>query len=196
MRTRVSKEKLAELKAAREKKRVSKTKAVTETTAAAQSVEAFAKRGARGAAKKSSPKKSSTGYGPAYAKRLVAEVDEMISGGNDFTNASPRHMVGLYMWCHLKVYGIECSELRSKLMQTALRLSGLRLKNEFDSNPEKFVAFIRWTWQREQYLEDRRRDEGSGKRLPWNAIFQWRTKLDDYRMAMARQRVRDGEIDD
>jgi hypothetical protein len=116
------------------------------------------------------------------------DIEHMIPTG-EWSEAGPGHIVSLYAWCHEKVYGIYPSELTNPF-QYAKAMDAVRDISEyhFDGDPAECVAFVRWSWKREEDRERWRRDNGkSGSRLVWRFQFN-DAMVTDYLLDIARRR--------
>lgn len=105
---------------------------------------------------------------------------------NDWQDAQPKHLVGLYAVLHKQVYGVAPDEL-VEVWKGAVSAAKSMLDKQFGSDVEAFVEFIRWTWQRERRAEDRAKAEGNERRrLGWVLQFKSAAMITDYRVDMAR----------
>lgn len=118
--------------------------------------------------------------------RIREEMREMNKAG-DWERASGGHFVALYEALHLTVYGVEASELGAvKEWQQASAAAGRMLAAQFGDDPVRMLAFVRWTWKREQKTEAWRRENGrSGRRVGWRLQFG-NSLVTDYRLDEAR----------
>lgn len=98
-----------------------------------------------------------------------------------------RHLVGLYMMLHHKVYGVYPAELRTQ-WRGAVAMAGRMLKHEFGGDGAKMVHFMRWVWTREKKRNDKRGADNDF-RIGWRLMFR-ETLLTDYRVAGERHRRR------
>lgn len=121
-------------------------------------------------------------------KSHLAQMNVMMES-KDWDKAKPCHVVQLYIWCHTKVYGVPPIELDNgyEYLKACAQVSRL-IKSQFDGQIKACIAFVRWTWQRESWVEKKRREsnEVTTFRLGWN--FQFGPKLvTDYRLDRARR---------
>lgn len=104
---------------------------------------------------------------------------------NDWRDAAPRHLVGLYAVLHEQVYGVAPAELVDA-WKGAVSAAAAMLKSEFKGDVPAFVEFIRWTWQRARRRKDKAVAEGGEvSRIGWVLQFKSRAMLTDYRVDMA-----------
>lgn len=147
--------------------------------AAAQSVEAFA-----GIDK---PRKGTSGKkGKAAIRKLVDEVRAMVKADR-YSMMTPTQLVALYYLCHSEVYGAEPSELAGEMWRQACMAAGRLIKTEFGGNSIQVVEYIRWTWSRERWREERRDESATRWRITWRQQFVQKTLISDYRTEMARR---------
>ncbi len=107
----------------------------------------------------------------------------------DFGKATGRHMVALYVECHVAVYGVEPVEITDGLTWHGAVASAQRmLDKDFGGDVEAMLDFVRWLWARERRIEKRRRSDGdtTGRRIGWRLMFCVRSVLTDYRVACER----------
>jgi hypothetical protein len=153
-----------------------------ERDAAAASVAAFAgvdkKRGPRGRA------------GRVEVRRLVDEIRQLVRGDGPKV-MKPRELVALYYLCHTEVYGAEPTELVGDAWRQACLAVGRLIKTEFAGNSADVVEFVRWTWRRERWREERRQDGERKWRITWRQQFVRRDLLSDYRTEQARRARRE-----
>ena len=122
--------------------------------------------------------------GSALDKSLV-DVRAWMAEGAGWEEAEPRHFVALYSWLHAQVYGAEPVELRTKVWFGAVSAAGKLLRDEFDADPLKLLAFLKWVWARERHSE-KRAGEQERRRIGWSLQFVARVLVTDYRVSLAR----------
>lgn len=106
----------------------------------------------------------------------------------DWTEAHAGHLVALYAEMHAIVYGVEPLELKGRVYQGAMSAARKLLRDEFDGEFVRVVAFLRWTWHEERRTEKWRRDEGRpGGVIGWRKQFQNRELVTKYRIIRARR---------
>lgn len=125
--------------------------------------------------------------------KLHDAMREMVKSG-DWSAATHRHLVALYVWLHEKAYGVE-SELafaaRSKPAKNALfgaeAAAKRMLEQEFRGDAGAMAAYVRWWWMRERQREERAKQSGADRgRTGWQLMFSSRSLLQDYRLAIRR----------
>lgn len=127
----------------------------------------------------------SVGISDRVMERLAEEVSKMVLSG-DWSTATPRHFVALYVWLHREVYGIDDAGLTLKVRVTAAILSAKMLRDFFAEDQGAMAAYLRWAWRREHSREKwRRENRRSGGVLTWYALFSGKL-LTDYRLQLAR----------
>lgn len=138
-------------------------------------------------AKKKPPKKrASTGKNPRGYKTACAEA--MIRAkAEDWEDAKPKHLVGLYAVLHEQVYRVPPTELVDS-WNGAVSAARAMLDKEFEGDVFAFVEFIRWTWQRTRRRQEKAIANGEEvRRVGWALQFKHRDLLTDYRVEIARQ---------
>ncbi len=116
-------------------------------------------------------------------------VEERMAGSS-WDDARPLDFVAAYAVQHLKVYGVDASELVARERHTAMLAAGRMLKEVFDGDAAAMADFIRWTWRREHEREVwRRQNNRSGGRLGWRLQFGG-ALIADYQLDKARRAAR------
>lgn len=112
--------------------------------------------------KKTAPKpKGERGIATASLKRATSELDDML-GKDNFTGARPVHFLVLFLQCHERVYGVPM-ELSPKERKNACFIIARLLKQKCEGDPNAFVRFVKWTWEREVAREQWRREHAGGR---------------------------------
>lgn len=128
--------------------------------------------------------------GPAERARFLAGARSSFASG-DWEQAGPGHLVALYGYCHERVYGVRVAELEEgRTYGEAMRKAAQLLKSDFAGDVAELVAFVRWTWRREDFREKKRRADGGAqdqRRLGWRLQFA-AALVTDYRLDQARRR--------
>lgn len=144
---------------------------------AAESVAAFA---APAVARLERPRRSFRGSSTAAVDRAKEETARFLDAG-DWSQARGTHLVALYAWLHEKVYGVETAELDGKSWAAAASMAQRMVDSYFDRSFEKAVAFMHWTWRREQERDKWARANGRSRgRVGWRLQFSG-TIVTDYR---------------
>jgi len=128
-------------------------------------------------------------------KNAVRDVEDMYDrakeeGENVWTEAKPRHLVGLYAKLHESVYGVLPIEVDGVAFAGAVSAARTMLDREFEGDVLKMLGFMRWVWSRERWREaDRRRRGGEGRdyRVGWRLQFASRALFTDWRVALMRE---------
>jgi hypothetical protein len=138
------------------------------------------------AAKKTARKpRKRTARSPKGYEAACTEA-EARAKANDWKDAEPRHLVGLYALLHRQVYKVPPAEL-ADVWKGAVSAARSMLDKEFKGDVSAFVEFIRWTWIRERRSEERAVVDGNERRrLGWALQFKAKSLLTDYRVDMAR----------
>lgn len=138
-----------------------------------------------GPAKRRSKKRAPS---PSYVRRIMADVKERIAE-DQWADAKPRDLVGLYLVLHEWCYGVEAAEVVGVSWNAAVSAAGKLVRDEFGDDPRRAVDFIRWVWKREKEREAWRRQNGqAGGRIGWRLQFCARTFVTDYRIHIHRSR--------
>lgn len=138
-----------------------------------------------------------TGQGPkkgCVTKRtmaLHAKFVEEAMVSKDWSKAKAGHVVALFIWCHTKVYTVAPGEMTNGYEYLKACAAVARfIKKEFSGNVTAAIAFVRWTWQREAWREQKRRENDAPPntfRIGWSYQFGTRL-LTDYRIDQARKK--------
>lgn len=124
-----------------------------------------------------------------WAEAMEQAGDFMRTG--DWSEAVAKHFVALYDLMHTRVYGVVCVELGPRERFGVSMKAKTMLEKQFDGNAAAMAEFLRWTWQREEWREKRRREDctGGSQRLgPWLQFNG--AVLTDYRLEMSRRTSR------
>lgn len=114
--------------------------------------------------------------------RAQADVGRMIAV-DDWSEATPKHFVELYVHLHRQIYGVDVLELgQAKVRASAASMAKRTLVDHFGGDGDALAAFMRWVWQR-QAVEEAQRRAGARDgdfRVTWR--YQWSPRLvTDYR---------------
>jgi hypothetical protein len=125
---------------------------------------------------------------PRQSARVINEFYEeartrAMSG--DWDGAKPQHLVGLYMFCHERVYGIRPLELNEHNFVTAVQHATKQLRVNFGNDIPKVAEFMRWVWDRErnkrEYLlrraQERQVPKPDLRRIGWQLQFMANSPL-------------------
>lgn len=129
------------------------------------------------------------GVGKPRAKRRPSPTrvrEEVIAmlGSGDFSKARPMHLVALYEWLHLQVYGVRAAELEVASTWHAASFAASRLvEQQFRGDVEAAIEFVRWTWTRERERAKTRKEGQQVFRVGWRLQFVTGYILTDFRMA-------------
>lgn len=125
--------------------------------------------------------------------KLAEAMREMVKSG-DWSRATNRHLVALYVYMHERVYGV-ASELAaaysSRVEAEKNPLFGAEaaakrmLEQEFRGDPGAMATYIRWAWLRERAREEKANGAERG-RIGWQLMFSSRSLLQDYRLSARR----------
>lgn len=116
-------------------------------------------------------------------------MDEM-RATQQWRNARAAHFVALYAACHEQVYGFAPAELDAGKEYAQAQLAASRLIAQFGNDREEVLAFMHWTWRREESREKWRREQGTGgQRLGWRLQFH-ASLVSDYRVDVVRRKTR------
>lgn len=133
---------------------------------------------------------------PAAKRRVItraraAQDLERAIEARDYASLRPTHLVALWARCHGQVYGVEPAELDAAAWRGAAFAAARLVRGEFGGSMEAAVEFLRWTWRREQWREDKAREERNARvgRIGWRLQFVARHLLTDYRLDRARRRL-------
>jgi len=132
--------------------------------------------------------KGSSGIAKSRWDRIRTEASRMMASG-DWSDATASHLVALYASCHMRVYGIEATELEASAKErlAAAGVAARLLRAQFDDDAGEMADFIRWVWIRENGREKKRRAEGtSGGRIGWRLQFNG-TLLTEWRLDKMRR---------
>lgn len=116
------------------------------------------------------------------ARGVVEEARERMEV-NRWEDADARHLVGLYVLLHERVYGVEPTEVLGDGWPGAVSAAG-KLARELEG-VERAVEFLRWTWMRERARE-KKREPGSGSRIGWRLQFAARSLVTDWKVDVVR----------
>lgn len=117
------------------------------------------------------------------------ESDALVAA-NDYANMKPVHLVALYVRCHETVYGVTPAEMNGEAWLGASSAAAKLVRVDFDGDMAAAVEFMRWTWRREQWRENKAKHDGDARvgRIGWRLQFVLRHLLTDYRIDVARRR--------
>lgn len=136
-------------------------------------------------AKKKPAKKRSVTARDSKGYQRAREEAAMRAKANDWVDAEPRHLVGLYVVLHEQIYSVPPTELVD-VWKGAVAAAKAMLRKEFSDDTCAFVEFILWTWRRARKRRDKAtRDSGDVMRVGWTMQFKNRLYLTDYRVEMA-----------
>lgn len=111
-----------------------------------------------------------------------------------WADARAASFVGLYAFCHRRLYGVDPAELRNKTDFRAAARMASQMLARFESDGPAFAAFIVWTWERQARRDEyfKKRSEMNGDRAETFRIgyrLQFSAKIEtDYRVEMASNR--------
>lgn len=130
---------------------------------------------------------------PAITDKVWAKLTEEVAARartGAWEGTDPKEFVALYAAMHLKVYGVACAELdKGVRFLVSVKARGM-LEQQFGGDAAEMAAFVRWTWQREEWKEKNGKNEGGWRVTPWQ---QFNGKiLTDYRLDLARKHRRTG----
>lgn len=132
---------------------------------------AFAEGVARRVEARAHPRRPPAVAEKAWLKARV-EVEGMMASG-DWVGCGPLHLAAAYDVLHESVFGVrdaECAEPRARAM--IVFAARRMLAAHFLGDAGAMAEFVRWTWQREQWREKKRRGDGTdGWRMPWRLAF-------------------------
>jgi hypothetical protein len=121
--------------------------------------------------KTTAEKRASKTIGDAAFGRAISQTREMMSTGV-WGPAYPRHFVALYVVLHEMVYGVTPAELGPRPRVLAAGFAARMLEKEFDDDPGKMAAYVKWVWTREKDREEWRRKNGRDSgRIGWRLMF-------------------------
>lgn len=120
-------------------------------------------------------------------ERLRDQAIAMMKGEVPWDEAHPKHFVAAYSLLHERLYGVPAVELIPTVRARAAAMASNLMKRCFGAPTmsdaraeareerrrarEKFAAFLRWSWQREEAIEKKRRANGGHGRLGWYRQF-------------------------
>lgn len=112
---------------------------------------------------------------------------ERMTASGDWSEAVGAHLVALYEWLFLQVYGVATAELDPKNRAIASAMAGRFVHEHFADDYGAAVMFMKWTWKREQGREQWARENGKERgRVGWR--LQWSGSIvTDYRVDCARR---------
>jgi hypothetical protein len=118
-------------------------------------------------------------------RKARTQTEEMLCTG-DWSDATGRHHVALFMLLHEKVYGATAAEMNGRACYASAAQAARLQAENFDDDPAALATFVLWTWKREHERETWRRKNGkSGGRI--SARLQFGTfMLGDYAVDMKR----------
>jgi hypothetical protein len=123
---------------------------------------------------------------PTAIAKARREMDEMADSAV-WTSARGVHLVALYSWLHVAVYGIEPVELDGREWALASVLAQRFCAANFGGDFAECVEFMRWVWKREAGREEyRRAQKQSGQRIGWRLQFG-AALVTDWRVDRARR---------
>jgi hypothetical protein len=135
--------------------------------------------------KRRAPARKTTARDPKGYERAREEAAKRAKA-DDWREATPAQLVGLYALLHEQVYRVPPAELVDA-WKGAVSAARAMLEKEFEGSPVALVEFIRWTWKRERVREQRAIANGGDRsRLGWVLQFKSRALLTDYRVDLAR----------
>lgn len=117
----------------------------------------------------------------------VMDAEKRATSG-DWARAKGATLVGLYAWCHRRVYGADVEELRvAAAFKEATRVAA-KLLHECGDDPDFVAEMIRWTWEREKRAESTARHRGDTRdfRVTWRYQFSPKM-LTSYRVELSRR---------
>lgn len=127
---------------------------------------------------------------PGVVRAAQAAVRERLTT-REWASATPEELVGLFAWCHAKVYAVEAEVAldRGASWWLASRAAASQLANDHHGDAVQMVDYIRWVWDRENGRERWRRQNGrEGGRLSWRLVLgQGTALLADWRLSIARR---------
>lgn len=97
----------------------------------------------------------------------------------DWSELEPSTLLGLYAYCHEKVYGVLPEELADDWYPAVSTVTKFMKKQE----GLNFPAFIRWCWQRER--RSRTKNPDSDFRIGWRYQFSQKM-VTDYKVATGK----------
>lgn len=134
-----------------------------------------------------SPRVRKPGCNSEKRRRCFADADER-SAEDRWEGAPAGALVALYCRFHERVYGQHPVEMDSpKEWFVASAAAGRLIKQDFDDDVVRCVAFMLWCWRREEGREKWRREQGrEGGRIGWRLQFG-KVMLSDWRVDQARR---------
>jgi hypothetical protein len=122
---------------------------------------------------------------PTSIAKAKREMDAMADAGA-WTSARGVHLVALYSWLHVAIYGVEPAELDGREWALASVLAQRFCATNFEGDFGDCVEFMRWVWKREASREEyRRTQKQSGGRIGWRLQFG-AALVTDWRVDRAR----------
>lgn len=124
------------------------------------------------------PKKRSTTTSQRVIDEYIAESTKR-AGTGDWEGAKPHHLVGLYIVCHERVYGVKPIEIAPSTFLFVTQMAKHQLRARFDDDTTAAVEYMRWLWDRErnrrEYQDRRARESnqiaGEMRRIGWRLHF-------------------------
>jgi hypothetical protein len=117
-------------------------------------------------------------------EQITNAKDEMprMARAGDWGDATGMHMVALYSFMHLEVYGIEPLELDKKAWASGAKHALRCCEKFFGADYGALAEFMRWCWKREIERETwRKANHRDGGRLGWRYQFS-ASLVSDYRV--------------
>ena len=122
----------------------------------------------------------------------IAELDRVFPKGELGAKFEEKHLVALYAKLHEQVYGAGPGELEEgKNFLAACSAASRLVRVDFKGELRGAIEFLRWTWRRERFVVQKRRQSGAaGRRIGWRLQFASRDLVTDYRVDLAGQSER------
>ena len=118
----------------------------------------------------------------------IVELTRVFPDGAPTAGFAERHLVALYARLHEQIYGAKAGELaEGKSFLAACSSASKLVRDEMRGSFGEAVEYLRWTWRRERFVEQKRRANGeTGRRIGWRLQFASAGLLTDYRVDAAR----------
>lgn len=128
----------------------------------------------------------------AMLAKAIEDLPRVLVDGAPTPEFSERHLVALYARLHEQIYGVAPEELGEGRAMLAASSSASKLVREaMRGSLVEAIEFLRWTWRRERFVEQKRRANGeTGRRIGWRLQFASAGLLTDYRVDAARREER------
>lgn len=120
----------------------------------------------------------------------VADAAARARSGH-WADAKPPALVGLYTYCHTRIYGVEPIELRQSMQFRQACKMVTALFAEVGDDRNQIADMVKWTWDREKrgLAAARAKREERDFRVSWRYQFGIKM-LTNYRVFIAQHRSR------